>query len=128
MLPSHNPQKDLKLLVIDDNHQWRSMLKDILEQELGITPVLAGSGNRALNLLATDPFDVVTLDLSMPEMDGVQLLKLIRQNFPKIKVIIISVSFDETGLTPRVLLERGAFAVISKMDVIAKLVDILRAL
>jgi CheY-like chemotaxis protein len=104
------------------------MLRDILEHELGITPVLAFSGKNALELLKSDHFDVVTLDLSMPEMDGVQLLKLIRQDFPFIKVIIISVSFDETGLTPRVLLEHGAFAVISKMDVIARLVEILRTL
>lgn len=128
MVPLNIRHKNLKLLVIDDNHQWRTMLRDILEHELGITPVLAFSGKNALELLKTDHFEVVTLDLSMPEMDGVQLLKLIRQDFPFIKVIIISVSFDETGLTPRVLLEHGAFAVISKMDVIARLVEILRTL
>jgi CheY-like chemotaxis protein len=128
MLPSHISPRNLKLLVIDGNHHWRSMLRDILEQELRITPALAHSGKKALELLEADSFDVVTLDLSMPEMDGVQLLRLIHQQFPELKIIVICVSYDGTGLTPKVLLERGAFAVISKIEVITKLVDILRAL
>jgi len=46
---------------------------NILVLELGITPALASSGKNVLEILEALPVDVVISDLSMPEMDGVQL-------------------------------------------------------
>ena len=124
--PSRKTGKDLNILVLDDNHQWRYILKFILELELGVTPTLASSGKNALEVLEAVPIDVVISDLSMPEMDGFQFLKRVRMRFPNTRVIIISGDFDERHPAPHELVEQGAYAVIPKIEISAKLVNVLR--
>jgi CheY-like chemotaxis protein len=126
--PSRKSGKNLNILVLDDNHQWRYILKFILELELGITPALASSGKSALEVLEALPIDVVISDLSMPEMDGVQFLKRVRTRFPDTRVIIISGDFDDRFPPPHELIENGAFAVIPKIEISAKLVNVLRTI
>jgi CheY-like chemotaxis protein len=65
------------ILAVDDNRMNRLKLKISLEQQ-GHTVSLAEDGQQALELLASEPFDVVLLDLIMPEMDGFQVLETIR--------------------------------------------------
>jgi len=126
--PSRKSGKNLNVLVLDDNHQWRYILKFILELELGLTPVLASSGKNALEVLEAVPMDVVISDLSMPEMDGLQFMKRVRTRFPDVKVIIISGDFEEQFPPPQELIEYGAFAVIPKIEISSKLVNILRTI
>jgi len=126
--PSRKSGKNLNILVLDDNHQWRYILKFILELELGITPALASSGKNALEVLEALPIDVVISDLSMPEMDGYQFLKRVRTRFPDTRVIIISGDFDDNFPAPQELVDSGAFAVIPKIEISAKLVNVLRSI
>ena len=126
--PSRKSGKDLNILVLDDNQQWRYILKFILELELGVSPTLASAGKNALEVLEALPIDVVISDLGMPEMNGFQFLKRVRARFPETKVIIISGDFDETLAAADQLIEHGAFAVIPKIEISSKLVNILRSI
>jgi len=126
--PSRKSGKSLNILVLDDNQQWRYILKFILELELGVTPTLASSGKNALEVLEVLPIDVVISDLSMPEMDGFQFLKRVRTRFSNTRVIIISGDFDEKFPSPDQLKEHGAFAVIPKIEISSKLVNVLRTI
>lgn len=126
--PTRKSAKNLNVLVLDDNHQWRYILKFILELEMGVTPALASSGKNALEVLEALPIDVVISDLSMPEMDGFQFLKRVRTRFPDTRVIIISGDFDDRLTAPLDLLENGAFAVIPKIEISSKLVNVLRTI
>jgi DNA-binding response OmpR family regulator len=70
--------KAWRLLVVDDHEQIRSSLKRALEFE-GYDVVTAGSGGRALDLLATAVFDLVLLDVNMPDLDGFSVLAKMRE-------------------------------------------------
>ena len=126
--PSRKSGKSLNILVLDDNQQWRYILKFILELELGVTPTLASTGKNALEVLEVLPIDVVISDLSMPEMDGFPFLKRVQTRFPNTRVILISGDFDAKLPAPDQLKEHGAFAVIPKIEISSKLVNVLRTI
>jgi CheY-like chemotaxis protein len=63
-----------RLLVVDDNRVNRLLLGRTLEQQ-GHSVAFAADGRRALEILATERFDLVLLDVEMPELDGVAMLK-----------------------------------------------------
>ncbi|MFW5754456.1 MAG: response regulator, partial [Marinilabiliaceae bacterium] len=78
-----------KILVIDDQKSIRNTLKDILEYE-GHEVVLAQDGPEGLEQFDNDKFDVVLLDIKMPEMDGMEVLDKIMEKASDIPVIMIS--------------------------------------
>lgn len=67
-----------KILVIDDEQMILTMLKQNLEME-DYQVLTAGSANAALNLLTSSP-DIILLDINMPEMDGLELCRIIREH------------------------------------------------
>ncbi len=70
--------KDAKVLVAEDNVTNQILIQEILKQ-LGIKPVIAKNGIEALKELAEKDYDVVLMDWHMPEMDGVEAVKILRQ-------------------------------------------------
>ncbi len=79
-----------KILVVDDNSTNRRILQGQLEQ-WKLRPVLASSGNQALEILAKEsPFDLLITDMHMPEMDGIELGKRIKQKYSTLPVILLS--------------------------------------
>jgi signal transduction histidine kinase/ligand-binding sensor domain-containing protein/DNA-binding response OmpR family regulator len=84
-----------KVLVIDDNSTNRQILKSQLEL-WKLEPTLAISGKDALEILAQQQvFDLVLTDMQMPEMDGLQLGKSIRQLWPDLPIVLLSSIGDE---------------------------------
>jgi signal transduction histidine kinase len=83
------------VLVVDDNRVNRLKLSLGLEQQ-GHTVGLAEDGQRALDILKAEPFDVVLLDIVMPEMDGYQVLERVKADpaLRDIPVIVISALDD----------------------------------
>jgi adenylate cyclase len=81
--------------VVEDDAMNRMVLRRSLEQE-GHAVRAAADGRAGLELLRAEPFDVVLLDVVMPEMDGFQLLELIRsdEGLRQIPVIMISALED----------------------------------
>jgi signal transduction histidine kinase len=80
-----------KILVVDDNESNRDMLSRRLERK-GYATALAENGRAALEKLTQEPFDLVLLDVMMPEMDGHETLARIKadQHLRHIPVIMIS--------------------------------------
>ena len=78
-----------RLLIVDDEIEIREMLARhyrLKQQEV----TLAADGHEALETLAQRRFDVVISDIKMPGMSGVDLLKVIRTEYPMIRVIMIT--------------------------------------
>jgi class 3 adenylate cyclase/CheY-like chemotaxis protein len=96
-----------RLLVVDDNEINRDMLSRRLERQ-GFSAVCAENGRQALALLRAEPFDLVLLDILMPEMNGYQVLEAIKGDaaLRHIPVIMIS-ALDELDSVVRCI-EIGA--------------------
>ncbi|HEQ71915.1 MAG TPA: sigma-54-dependent Fis family transcriptional regulator [Spirochaetia bacterium] len=77
------------ILIIDDEQGIRAVLKDVLEDE-GYSVLLAEDGLKGLSLLETNAVDLVILDVWLPNMGGIDVLKRIREDFSDVEVIIIS--------------------------------------
>ncbi len=89
------------MLVVDDSILHRELIKNIVN-ETGIAKVeyTASNGITALERIKYSKFDVILLDTIMPELDGLETLKIIRKKYPQIKVIMISEkSSEDTKLT-----------------------------
>lgn len=78
-----------KILVIDDEEVVRlSYFRALSEAQCNVAVVR--SGQDALQMMGQHPFDVVLLDLRMPGMDGMTVLKTIKEKWPESEVIIIT--------------------------------------
>jgi len=101
------PDYNGRMLVVDDNRINRAMLERALTRE-GYSVATAENGRQALDLLDAEPFDVVLLDILMPELDGYETLARIKGNsaLRHIPVIMIS-AVEEMGSVVRCI-EMGA--------------------
>src|SRR3989475_11772362 len=77
-----------RVLVVDDEMGVRESLRAILPGECGV--VTASSGEAALEVVARDPIDVMTLDLKMPGLGGIGVLERAKQIDPDLEVLIIT--------------------------------------
>ena len=77
------------ILCIDDEESIRVLLKAALE-EAGYRVLTAEHGKHGLRLLEQEKVDLIVVDIFMPEMDGMELIPLIRKTRPAIKMIAIS--------------------------------------
>src|SRR4030043_1371182 len=76
------------LLIVDDEVGARQSLEVILEDDFHV--LTAESGQEALKIVQKDPVDLVLLDIHMPEMDGLEVLRKIREKDEEIDIIIVS--------------------------------------
>ena len=84
-------QRTIEILVVDDHQVVREGLKRILAEAEGCR-VSAEAGNvaDALAWLRKRPFDLMLLDISLPERTGLELLKMVKQELPKLPVLVLS--------------------------------------
>lgn len=78
-----------KILVIDDEDAVRQVLTDFLLSE-GYLVVCAENGRRALQLLETTDFDLIVMDVFMPELDGIELVQELNMSGSHPPIITIS--------------------------------------
>jgi len=78
-----------KILIIDDESGIRSSLKGILEDE-GYAVKTTESGEQGLNLVRSENFDLVFLDIWLPEMNGIDVLEKIKQIEESVQVVMIT--------------------------------------
>ena len=90
-----------KVLIVDDELEVRQILQEFLAHR-GYEVYAAESGPEALNALDTFKPDVVLLDVSMPEMDGVETLKRIVALQPTLPIIMVTANAD-VGITSKLL-------------------------
>ena len=85
----------IKVLIADDQELIRESLKIILDVNADIKVVgVAESGRKVLDLLKKTSPDIILMDIRMPELDGVQCTKAVKEKFPDIKIIILT-TFDD---------------------------------
>jgi two-component system nitrogen regulation response regulator NtrX len=77
------------ILIVDDEEGIRQVLRDCLEDE-GYKVALAEDGFQALQVLAAEPVDLMVLDVWLPNMGGIDVLKKAKQEFPDLEVVVIS--------------------------------------
>jgi CheY-like chemotaxis protein len=79
-------------MVAEDNLINQKVIKQVLNK-LGYKPVLVGNGKEALEMICTNPFDVILMDVQMPEMDGLEATRMIRrQNLVQPAIIAMTAS------------------------------------
>lgn len=82
---THGPSKTIRftpdqhVLLVEDNEINREVAREFLEAS-GLTVTEAQNGREALDILETESFDAVLLDIQMPELDGIETVKLIREH------------------------------------------------
>ncbi len=88
-----------KILIVDDDATMVNLLSTLLELD-GFQPVKALSGREALDLIKADLPDLVLLDIMMPEMDGFEVLSIIREDpkTEKLPVIMLTAKKDDQDI------------------------------
>jgi len=109
----NNPlvDKGTRVLVVDDEPSVRDVLSRFLS-ERGYLVDAAEDGQEALALIRTDAPDIILLDLKMPRLGGIELLRILRDEGVEVAVITISGHADED--TARESLRLGAADFINK--------------
>ena len=91
----------LNILLCDDHELIISGLRQLLERENNVLSVTSASnGKDALDLLQNTSFDLLISDVSMPVMDGIELSKKAKQQFPQLKIIMLTQFTDMQVLKP----------------------------
>ncbi len=80
--------QDARLLVVDDNESNRDIMSRQLER-LGYHVLAAGDGEQALRIVATEAVDLILLDIMMPGIDGVEVLRRLRRKYSPAELPII---------------------------------------
>lgn len=112
---------NLRVLVVDDTIMYRKVVGDILEKIPGVEVVgTANNGKVALSRIATLKPDLITLDVEMPIMDGLETLQEINKTFPDLGVIMLSTLTKRGSEITMKALELGAFDFIAKPDADAR--------
>ena len=85
----------IKILIADDQELIRDSLKIILDMNSDIKVVgVAENGRKVLDLIRKNLPDIILMDIRMPELDGVQCTKAVKEKFPDVKIIILT-TFDD---------------------------------
>ncbi|KZE68888.1 two-component system response regulator [Fictibacillus phosphorivorans] len=99
--------KPIRLLLVDDHHLAREGVKEILEDQTEFEIVgEASNGVQAVEKTKALLPDLVLMDISMPKMNGFEATKEIKKQFPTVKIVIMTVSYDITDWFEA--LKRGA--------------------
>jgi DNA-binding NtrC family response regulator len=99
------------ILVVDDEKEICTVLSDNLSQE-GYRVFTANSGKTALELVKKEKPDLVLLDIRMPEMDGIEVLRRIKKM--KKEIVVIMLTAYGTLETARKAMKLGAYDYITK--------------
>ena len=86
-----------RVLVVDDSAATRDFIGGSLEDALGIEVDYAASGLEALKRLPTGQYDLIFTDINMPNINGLELIRFIRQNPALAKVPIVVISTEATA-------------------------------
>ena len=96
-------KSSITILVVDDEEMMRVLLTKILTRD-GYTIISAEDGQAALELLATTPVHIIISDIKMPRLNGFELLKAVKSDYPTIGVIMMTAYGDTFTVKDALLL------------------------
>jgi DNA-binding NarL/FixJ family response regulator len=115
----------IKILITDDHQLVIDGLQLMLAEAEDMKCIgSAGNGKEALAMLAVCPTDVLLLDINMPEMDGVECCRLVRERYPAVKVLVLSM-MREASLV-KIMLKLGASGFLLKNAGKDEVIDAIR--
>lgn len=81
----------INILITDDHTMFLEGIVSLLENEKNISIIgKAADGKSALEIIKNSIPDIILLDISMPEMDGIEVTKVLKQKHPSVKILIVS--------------------------------------
>ena len=117
----------MKLLIVDDNQRFLDGIQWILRHEENINVVdQVLNGLEALKVIDNQTIDFIITDINMPEMDGVALTKIVKKEYPHIKVLVLSMYNDQETINELVKAKADGFMV--KNTGKMKLIDAVRTI
>jgi two-component system response regulator NreC len=118
--------KKIRILLVDDHDVVRSGVRMLLENEADLVILgEAGSGQQALELVETLSLDVVIMDITLPDMSGIEVTQRIKQSYPKIAVVALTIHEDQQYFFE--MLQVGASAYVPKRAAPNDLITAIRA-
>ena len=78
-----------RILIVDDEDSLREILRIELSRS-GYETASAPDGEQAVSILGKNKFDLILLDIKLPKMDGIAVLKYAHQKYPKTKIIMMT--------------------------------------
>ncbi|PHR30676.1 MAG: Fis family transcriptional regulator [Desulfotalea sp.] len=112
------------VLIVDDERGMRDFLKILLQKE-GHKVVTANRGKKALEILESRTVDLVVSDIRMPELSGIELLEIIKENNPELPVIMITAFASPEDAV--LAMQNGAFDYISKPFNVDEILSVIRS-
>lgn len=100
-----------KVLIVDDDKWVRETIAEFIDL-LGYQPIVAADGAKGLACLETEQVSLVIADIKMPAMDGIEMMKRIKEKYPDLHVILISGYQPDTSCED--LMNSGASDYITK--------------
>ncbi|WP_088571940.1 response regulator transcription factor [Thermoflexus hugenholtzii] len=120
-----NGGRKIRILIADDHPVLRRGLRALIEEEPDMEVVgEAGNGLEAVQLAERLRPDVVIMDISMPELDGLEATRRIRERFPSTYILILTVHAHERYLFP--VLKAGASGYVRKTAADEELIEAIR--
>jgi DNA-binding NarL/FixJ family response regulator len=103
-------EKKIKILIVDDHLMFLEGLKSLLHNEQSIQIVgVASNGQLAIKFLENHEVDIVISDVSMPEIDGYELIAQIKRKYPKISTLILSMHSEAIVISKLIKLEINGY-------------------
>ena len=119
----HNFEMPSKVLLVDDEREFVQTLSErLIMRDMG--PAVAYDGESALNLIGEDEPEVIIVDLKMPGIDGLEVLRKVKETRPEIEVIILTGHGHEEDR--ELCMKLGAFAYLQKPLDINELSEIIK--
>lgn len=118
--------KKIRILLVDDHDVVRSGVRMLLENEADLVILgEAGNGQQALELVEKLDLDVVIMDITLPDMSGIEVTQRIKQSHPKIAVVALTIHEDQQYFFE--MLQVGASAYVPKRAAPNDLITAIRA-
>jgi DNA-binding NtrC family response regulator len=116
-------KKEFSIIIADDEEAFCQMLSSLLGR-VGYTVDTALDGVSAINAVQTRPYDLALCDVKMPKLDGIEVLRFIKANFPGIEVIMLT-GFADVEIAVECM-KLGAYDYISKPITSEKLLTMIQ--
>jgi len=114
----------INVLLVDDHSLFREGLKTLLEVEEDLKILEAENGFQAMKMVKATDVNVILMDITMPEMNGIQLCKKIKAEYPDIKVVALTMHEDDRYIIE--MIQAGASGFLVKDVSSEQLIDTIR--